>query len=407
MTAKRGPEVRLRPPPPPVREPMATIDLDPSESDGDTKAFSHASVNASAQPPLPFRASRVPPRSEEPASLPVFLPSAPLHVDSKASPTSKPPSNPGLSPWAGLRARLSEPLMAPSSMGVLPPDLLSCESPAVRPASKSESSLIAKPARTPDLEFLACRKEFVPRIEGTWRALRDEPAASTASDQLRAAFEPGPAPASVAQAKKWCLRVMARGTAASAKDVGRELRVSLGALAEASPDLPLCLLSGELVLAFDEFETLKATVAAVASQLAADENLATAVAAARPLLEDKTLQGSREAAVDATACIRLACNQSSVIDDAVIGQRVERALIQSRAYSRRTLFAAKWVRCRVVHDGVAQATYLTESMAATLPLYARFSARVIGEIHPRQDQDEESAAAICVVALGRLIEKDD
>ena len=423
---KRSADVRV-PPLPPRRAPMVTIELDRSDPPEETGAFSLAEGNPSGEHSLPFRPSR-PPTPSGSMSVAVVAPEAPEDGASLPS-SSKPPSNPGASPWAvprpagstsanvapravldtpaaaALRLSRREVALPPASDEVPPPPLLSNDAASSRAEGYRESGLTGGPLTRHGLEFIGCRQEFLPRIAGVWRTLADAPSQPSATDQLRAAFEPPSAQPSLAHAKNWSLRVMARGTCSTASELRGLSRRSLQSHADA--DLPLCLLTGDLDLAFDELETLKATIAAAAAHLAEDDALAKAVALARPLVEDKTLQGSREVALAFAARIRAVCEESSLIDDGVVGQRVLRALVESRAYSRRTLFGAKWVRCTLARDGVATVAYIADSMASLLPLYATFPARIIGEIHPRQDHCEASAEAVCVVALGRLIEKGD
>ena len=47
--------------------------------------------------------------------------------------------------------------------------------------------------------------------------------------------------------------------------------------------------------------------------------------------------------------------------------------------------------------------YLPEAAAKALPLFLRFPARVIAEVHPREDEVEEHPAALRVLALARRI----
>lgn len=254
------------------------------------------------------------------------------------------------------------------------------------------------------LEFIGVRSDKAARILTEWRDLVEESGERPITDQLRAAFEPSSAP-STTDARRWSQRVLGNGSCVELPALRGLLRNAMSN--EAADASPIRLLTGELRVAFDELETLRATVAAVAPHLEEDESLAKAVAPAKRVLEDSALQGSRDAASDLTSRIRKACQESSAVDDSVVARRVERKLVEGRSYSRRNVFGEKWVRCSLVREGASVTCYLPESIASTMPLYANFPVRVIGEIHPRQDHDEESSVALTVVALGRLIEKGD
>jgi hypothetical protein len=421
---KRSPDERLQPPPPPrAREAMVTIDLDSQV--GPVAAETLTVLPHKVGMELPFRTT--PPRPSEPPPAPSVPPPAPplpphdatsvsrtrsVPPPSAAAPSqplasARPAASPGGSPWIGARLRPAEVPLPSTPTEVAPPAMLSADgasnSPNTLAVRRSEPRISDGPLDGQHLEWLGCRAEKAGRVRAGWHELLEEAGERSAADQLRAAFEPVSAP-SPSEARRTCHRVLVAG---SCHALSLLKRVWPGERSTDDEEPPLRLVTGELRLAFDELETLRATVSAVAPHLDDDEALAKAVAPAKRMLEDPSLQGSRDAASDLASRIRVACQQSSVIEDAVVARRVERTLVEARAYAYRSVLGAKWARAVLVHDGVAVTCYVPEALAATLPLYASFSARVIGEILPRQDHDEESAVAIAVVALGRLIERGD
>ncbi|MBM4357009.1 MAG: hypothetical protein FJ096_02760 [Deltaproteobacteria bacterium] len=421
--AKRSPDERLLPPPPPrARGAMVTIDLDSHAAALDSETIAVHPARQANEPPLPFRSASGRP-SEPPPSAVAPQPAPSAEVTPAATPRSvAPPANalapapmpartilggPGASPWLGARLRPSDAPLPPTSTEVAPPALLSVEAPATgraaQPGRRVDSTIASGPLQGQILDWIGCRNERASRVREVWAELLAEPEAGSMADQLRAAFEPGPP--SPSQARKWCHRVLAAGSCDDLAGLKRQLRSAATAAVEGEP--PLRLVTGELRFTFDELETLRATVAAVAPHLEDDEALAKAVVPAKRMLEDRSLQGSRDAASDLVSRLRLACQESAVVEDPVVLRRVERTLVEARAFSYRNLLGAKWARALLVREGVSVTCYVPEAIAAILPLYASFPARVIGEIFPRQDHDEESAVAIVVVALGRLIEKGD
>lgn len=426
--SKRGPDAGQRPPVPPrAREAMVTLDLGAHLTALEAETLTELPAKSPQEPPLPFRSS--PPRpSEAPSAL---LPSAaqlpsPSPLVSSAPPaalstsvllpprstaaplsTASPPVSQGASPWAGARVRPTDLPLAPSTGDLAPPAMLASDAPPSRVARKSDPALPSAALTRHLIECTALRPDVGPRLRANWPEFTDEAApAPSMADQLRAAFDPpapeAPTPATV---RRWSLRVMTRGTCSRANELRKALSASLQAEDDGEP--PMRLATGELRLAFDELETLKATVAAAASHGEDDEAVAAAVAKGKAFLGDAALQKSRDAAAELTLRIRRATVEAASVDDGEIRRRVERTLVGDRAYSKRTLFGAKHLRASLVRDGEVVACYLPESMADALPLYAAFSARVIGEVFHRQDQDEESPVALLVGVLGRLIEKGD
>ncbi|MBM4377293.1 MAG: hypothetical protein FJ095_19610 [Deltaproteobacteria bacterium] len=428
--AKRGPEEGLRPPPlPRAREAMVTIDLGSHVAAMDGETLTALPAKTAAEPALPFRTmpaltpSDLPPAPRQSAPPPAplapssLLPSR-VAMSSPAPPSAAPlaaaPPSPapmstavGPSPWAGPRARHVDATLALSSADVAPPALLNSAPGPARPRTASDSALPSGSLSRHLVECLAHRAELASRLRARWRELTEEPTSSpSAADQLRAAFEPtAPPTVSPATLRRWCIRILSRASCTPHHDLRKILRDSLEGEGEA--EAPLSLVTGELQLAFDELETLKATVAAAAPYVGEDEELGKVVTQARELLGSGALLGSRDSAKELIARVRRATVASEVVDDVEIGRRVERTLIAERAYARRTVLGGKRLAATLVRDGATVTCYLPEAMAESLPLYAVFPARVVGEVFHRQDQDEESVVALLVGVLGRLIEKGD
>jgi hypothetical protein len=76
------------------------------------------------------------------------------------------------------------------------------------------------------------------------------------------------------------------------------------------------------------------------------------------------------------------------------------------ASERRVLFGRAWIRARfepAFPPSAGVPAYLPMPLSTRLPLFRRFSARVIAELVPRQEEADEGAVALKVAALARAV----
>jgi hypothetical protein len=166
---------------------------------------------------------------------------------------------------------------------------------------------------------------------------------------------------------------------------------------------PLAALRGELELTFDDVETLKITVATVAPFAAGpDKRLKDAFDAASAALESSTLATSGRAVENLTTRVREAFAAGSwSLPAGFLDREVERALVEQRKYQTRSILGEKWIRATLGPRGSAAPVYLPVALAGKLPLYARFPARLVVEVHLQQDGYEAHPFALRCLALAR------
>jgi hypothetical protein len=198
--------------------------------------------------------------------------------------------------------------------------------------------------------------------------------------------------------------ILARGDATDVDSVHDAL---LAGLRDDGKFIPaLALVAGDLVFPFDELETLKATVTTVTPLVAGDENLKSTLEAARDFLKTPDLLAAPAVAEGLTTRIKEAfATGKRVVAQGYLEAQTERALLDQRHYQRRSIFKARRIRA-LLHttSGAAPApVYLPDELAAALPLYQRFGARLIVEVHLRADQYESHALAFKAMALLRLV----
>lgn len=198
--------------------------------------------------------------------------------------------------------------------------------------------------------------------------------------------------------------VMARAAPSDARGVEE-------ALAEARrPDgklvPPLVLMAGDLELPFDELETLRAAATIAASAITpADEDLRAAVDVADKFLGRPGLSATPVVCEGLHLRIREAFGRSKKSLPAdYLERQTERVLLTGRHYQKRELLGATFLRALLWVPGekAALVGYVPEELGKKLPMYRRFGARVIVEVHARQDQYEAQELALRVVVVGRV-----
>jgi hypothetical protein len=168
---------------------------------------------------------------------------------------------------------------------------------------------------------------------------------------------------------------------------------------------PLAALRGELEIAFDDLETLKATLAVVAPfAVGPDKRLKETFEAANEALKERLFPTSGRPVENLTARLRDAFAAGSwSLPAGYLDLQVERALVEQRRYQRRAVLGETWLRALLGLRGSAAPVYLPEALVGRLPLYARFNARVIVEVLLQQDPFEAHPYALKCLALARAV----
>jgi hypothetical protein len=198
--------------------------------------------------------------------------------------------------------------------------------------------------------------------------------------------------------------ILARGEALD----GQRLNEALGAAVRSDGKFiaPLVLLEGDLAFPFDELAALRATVGAATPFAASDENLKGALAVAAELLKVPDLVAAPAVPEGLSARIRDAFTQPKrAVPAAYLETQIERALLERRHYQRRDVFGAAHLRALLHLSGATlpAPVYLPATVARRLPMFQRFKARLIAELHMTEDQNETHPAALRALALARVM----
>lgn len=372
---------------------MQTVDL----AAGAEEYFYNASPS---EAPLPF----VEPEPTE--TLLAHAPAEPLPFSKPERPAAiAPPSAATVSPWAGnVSARSCEPILPPSNPdSVAPPPLMLVPPPSAPPKKRSVSASLMGPLpKTHRVELLGTVDRELARVQRKWRLVEDEAPEEKLNRELRAAFGDVDTP-DPTKARRHLVRIMTNESASDAADM-RELM--LDAVDEDGVfDAPLTLTHGTLRFSFDAVQVLRATIASVATYLKDNEALREEVESARDILNNQDV--APEAAADLTKRIEKELAGIEGLDVATIDARIERMLLEQRAYEKKNVLGKVLVRALISVNGNEMPCYLQRDVADALPLYRELPARMIAELHPRQDQREESPRALAVIALGRVVSREE
>ncbi len=195
--------------------------------------------------------------------------------------------------------------------------------------------------------------------------------------------------------------VLARG----AGIVDIEAAVSEAVTDDGAFEPPLCVATGEVETTFDEVETLKLLMAAAGPLAPGDKRLKEVLDQAGEVMKTP-LGESPEMALGLITRLREAWAKATRILPAdYLDHHARRLLLDQRLYQKRKLAGAIWLRALFTPAGasVPVPVYLPEAVGPWLPLFTRFSARLIAEAIPQQDQHESSPVALRVRALARVV----
>lgn len=195
--------------------------------------------------------------------------------------------------------------------------------------------------------------------------------------------------------------VLARGT----PTVEVEAALAAAATEDGALRAIAVVVAGELELPFDEVERLR-VVSSVAAPLAGtDKRLKEVLDMAKELLA-LPQAASAESTASMTEHIREAWSRANrLLRPDHLDTTSRRVLLEQRSYQHRELYDEAWIRALLTPPGSRAPipTYLPASLAKALPLFGRFSARVVAEVVPQQDEAETFPVALRVGALGRTV----
>ncbi|HVK69469.1 MAG TPA: hypothetical protein VM694_33660, partial [Polyangium sp.] len=168
---------------------------------------------------------------------------------------------------------------------------------------------------------------------------------------------------------------------------------------------PLLVVAGDLEFPFDEIELLEVLSSAAAPLAVGDKKLKETLDLANEA-RGTPLGSSAEVAASFSLRVREAWAKANrMLPPDYLDVHSRRVLLERRKYQKRELSGAEWIRA-LLHGPMADKgipTYLPIDLAKKLPLFSKFSARLIALALPQQDQSESQVVALRVLALARTV----
>lgn len=245
---------------------------------------------------------------------------------------------------------------------------------------------------------------FVPRIRRvpTWRKILEdleERGPDKAIDDVLAGKE-----AWEIEDRREIFEILAKGERADERRVVELMDEAI--LEDGKFATPIILVGCDVETPFDEMEVLRA-LATAASPLVGptDETLKSAVEAAEKFLGRAGSSYAPVVPEGLSNRIRdaFARDKKSLPPDSLDVQ-AERALLGGRHYQKRDVLGGTYLRLllRMSQDSQPFVGYAPEELGKKLPMFRRFRARIIAELHPWQDQYEARRESLRALAIGTV-----
>ncbi len=374
-----------------------------------------------SQPPIPppFAPPIVTPR----ADLPLEAPAVPLtigqalaaaHASGGAdkTPVASGPREPEMLATpvkeddgsARVAAEVSAGGVLAASNAAVPPPPITNPFASAGPAPEGESPRAVVTGGAEVLRLAWLDANGVPRLrrKPAFRAILDELAKRQPDrDADNAHIDETPAEI---EDRREVTEILLRGAPVSEGGVRDALNEGIRDDGRFVPQAVLC--AGELEMAFDAVETLKAMLPVAASLATPGDALSAAVAGATTFLNTPGIPSPVVA--DALAGrVRSAFLQGKKGKDKAepLDGPTERVLVEQRLYRRRPVFGDVFVRASLFLPGSPYPipVYFPEAAVKKLPLFRRYRARLLGEVHLTADPSETHPVALRATALAEVL----
>jgi hypothetical protein len=173
---------------------------------------------------------------------------------------------------------------------------------------------------------------------------------------------------------------------------------------------PLVVARGVLSPTLDEVRRLRAALALAAPFASSRRAVATMlqdIHASLSTLDDAGPSGASVAAELGAQLARELEDANPSLPSGFLERGAARSLVEQRAFARRSVLGAPHVRATLRTESSEVPAYLTDSAARALPMFERFDAVALAELHASQDPFETQGVALRVIAVGRRISRPD
>ena len=310
-------------------------------------------------------------------------------------------------PWAGVDARPGA--AVPMTVGQAAALTASPNTPAAPPSSDTAKATATTTTTARQvwagkaLQLVWFDPESVPRIhrkeelQPILRELENRPP-DTELDDPSLARDPV-----AVEDRRDVFEVLARGASLDEPRLNQALEAAVRDDGKFTP--PLAIVDGEVRFLFDELETLRATLTIAAVFAPCDEPLRAAIADAREFLRTPDLRSPPIVTEGYTTRVQEALKRAKRgVPPGYLEEQTERVLVEARHYQRRNVYGSTHLRALMQIGNAPRLwpVYVPESAAGKLPMFARFSARILAEIGFQESQYEAHPTALRALAIARL-----
>lgn len=172
---------------------------------------------------------------------------------------------------------------------------------------------------------------------------------------------------------------------------------------------PIEVISGDMEFLFDEMEALKAALIVIAPFVPGDKKLKESIDVVREVMATPGIERARSVLQSLHHRVFAAFGATNRgIAANYIETQIEPMLLEGRCYQKRTVMGREFIRTSFMsatdnNSKMVLPAYLTTDWINDLPLFRRFSAKIIAEARPRVEQTEAADVALKVLALGRKL----
>ncbi|MFO0553382.1 MAG: DUF2169 domain-containing protein [Polyangiaceae bacterium] len=377
-------------------------------------------LRSTSEPTTPVRAAP-PPTFGAPPPIPLPPPSPPRPVPPPPGSWSR--STPEALAWAphvepepgltiGQRAR-AYPSERPGPPARVVPLTHSADAAFVGATAASDAAAEARPrADASELEQAPGQRSATPidllwfsgpsakRVRVYFRALLAEQAEK--EEDVDPALDVSLDDPEADRARREILAVLTQTTSEEPSAAPRLLEQAVDEQGRFAP--PLAVFEATLQFVYPDVARLRVMVEVLEPLLAQDKRLKELCEAGQQVL-GRARPNAGGAATRAIDSIREHVTQNAkLIRRESLESMVADQLLEDRAWDSRPVFGEKHLRMALGKEEGRVPAYVVESVSDKLPLFDSFRARVLAEVHARQDRSETCKAALRLVAVARVLE---
>lgn len=271
------------------------------------------------------------------------------------------------------------------------------------PAVASREAPALKAPRGESIECIGFDAAMIPRMRkvATWKKILAD---VHPKSKIRDDDEDGRDKQKDARERRDVVTILSHAESTSSQELTVQVFEAMSDLAP----MPLALVAGEIEFPFDEMESLKATLAVVAPFVPGDKKLKETIDVVREVMGTPGIERARAVVQNLIGRVREAFGATGRgVPALYIESQTEPMLLEGRCYQKRMVMGKEWIRGMLFVAGDekkgALPTYVPTDLTNDLPMFRRFSVRMVIEARPRVEQSEAAEIALKVVAMGRRV----